>query len=563
MRPELAPVEVVPGAVRLVGDLLQDHPADPVDDVLELVGEQRPELVAGRRRDAGEVEAAGGQVEVAGVDGPEEGKHGLPRRVEAGAPLPCRLLLGRQPVEQVGHAGHGPAVEPPGAVAAPGQRDLPLRVSAEHQRVGLPRVGRREQVDAQVPEDRFELGGEPRAQDRAVVLRERAEVHAADQVPGESVVELQAVGRLQERPQRLARRGEPGGDATRGPRRLTCRGQHLLADRDAEQGVPGVGRHAAEALDQGVEVAQRAAAEEPGVLALGQPDAFQQDAAAVVRVPDVAVAVGLAGDLLGEQVGAPLHHEGELARHLGALGGPELGRDVAEVEAARGQGEVAAAHRRGGESPDRGRRVGPALGHPRTGVLCLALGPGGRGAHPPDQGDGRGVEPPSAVGLAGQRRWAALRPPPATNRSPSGRSGTPYRAIPSRLRMASSWWASSAAVALPDVGGEAAEVEAVDRVGDQGRHAVVAGDGEVERLEHPARRRPVVPPRDVRRVGRPGGHGRWRGARLGRGPCRGQATEQKRGKQPDRVAHGASLPGAPVETPPPRGLAGLRTWRPV
>ena len=58
-------------------------------------------------------------------------------------------------------------------------------------------------------------------EDRAVVLRERAEVHAADQVPGESVVELQAVGRLQERPQRLARRGEPGGDAPRGPRRLT------------------------------------------------------------------------------------------------------------------------------------------------------------------------------------------------------------------------------------------------------------------------------------------------------------------------------------------------------
>ena len=52
-------------------------------------------------------------------------------------------------------------------------------------------------------------------------------------------------------------------------------------------------------------------------------------------------------------------------------------------------------------------------------------------------------------------------------------------------------------VPLAHLGIEAFQVEAVDRVGDQAGRPVVAGDGEVEGLQHLARSRAVVPSRDV------------------------------------------------------------------
>ena len=62
-----AAMVIVPGAVGLRRDLFQDDPADPVQDELELVGQDRPQLGSRALGHAVEVEAAGRQGEVAGV----------------------------------------------------------------------------------------------------------------------------------------------------------------------------------------------------------------------------------------------------------------------------------------------------------------------------------------------------------------------------------------------------------------------------------------------------------------------------------------------------------------
>ena len=63
-------------------------------------------------------------------------------------------------------------------------------------------------------------------------------------------------------------------------------------------------------------------------------------------------------------------------------------------------------------------------------------------------------------------------------------------------------------VSLAHRGVEGLQVEAIDGVGDQVGREIIAGDGEVEGLQRLARRRAVVPSRDV--VGLPArGGGRW------------------------------------------------------
>ena len=151
----------------------------------------------------------------------------------------------------------GLAVEPPGAVLAPRERDLPLGVAAEDQGVGLPGVGDRQQVDPEPAKDRLELGGQPQPDAGAVLRRDGVEVEAGQEDFGSIGVEFQLVHRLEERAQRLAGRAQLGGYARRGRHpRVLAGGQHLLADHHADGGVARVGGRGAVALDQGVEVAQ-------------------------------------------------------------------------------------------------------------------------------------------------------------------------------------------------------------------------------------------------------------------------------------------------------------------
>ena len=285
----------------------------------------------------------------------------------------------------------------------PRQGDLPLGVAAEDQGVGLPGVGDRHQVDAEPVQDRLELGGQPEPEAGPDLRRERLEVEAGQEVPGPVAVELQVVHRLQERAQGLPRRAEAGGDA-RGRRdpRLAAGGQHVLADHHADGRVARVGRLGAEALDQCVEVAQAAAGEQPGVLALGQADPLQHDPAAMVRVPDVAVAVGVVGHLLGEHEPAPLHHEGELAGHLA----PSAARSLGGMSRRSRHRAAIAKSRRPIAAPANVRIVAFGSVRPSAivgpGLLGLVLAVRGEPPEPADPPHGLGVEPPVAVGLASQ-----------------------------------------------------------------------------------------------------------------------------------------------------------------
>ena len=227
----------------------------------------------------------------------------------------------------------------------------------------------------------------------------------------------------------------------------------------------------------------------------------------MVGVPDVAVAVGIVRDLLREHEPAPLHHERELPRQLRRLGGAELGRDVAQVQASGRHGEVAPAHRGAGERADRRGGVGPALGHRGPAFLDFPLPAGGEFPQPPDPPDGLGIEPPSAVGLSGQgdRLPGHLVQHHAVAVGAIGdaveRDGL---AIQDELEL----MGQQRRVSLAHRGVEGLQVEAIDGVDDQVGRAVIAGDGEVEGLQRLARRRAVVPSRDV--VGLPArGGGRW------------------------------------------------------
>ena len=129
-------------------------------------------------------------------------------------------------------------------------------------------------------------------------------------------------------------------------------------------------------------------------------------------------------------------------------------------------------------------------------LLGLALPAGGELPQPPDPPDGLGVEPPSAVGLSGQgdRLPGHLVQHHAVALGAIGdaveRDGL---AIQDELEL----MGQQRRVSLAHLGVEGLQVEAVDRVGDQAGRAVVAGDGEVEGLQRLARRRAVVPSRNV------------------------------------------------------------------
>ena len=93
-------------------------------------------------------------------------------------------------------------------------------------------------------------------------------------------------------------------------------------DHHTQELVARVGWRVPEPLHHGVEVEERSPVEEPGILAVGLPHPVEHDPAAVIGVPDVPPAVGIADDLLGKHEPAPLDHERELARHLRPTGRP-------------------------------------------------------------------------------------------------------------------------------------------------------------------------------------------------------------------------------------------------
>ena len=148
---------VVPGAVGLRRKLLHGDPADPVQHELELVCQDGPQLVPRALWHAVQVQAAGREVEVAGVGCVQERPHGLLRRVKVRAVLAGGLLLGREPIKKLGHARDRLSVEPPRAVLAPGEDDLPIGVTTQDERVGLPGIGDRHQVDVEPAKNRLEL----------------------------------------------------------------------------------------------------------------------------------------------------------------------------------------------------------------------------------------------------------------------------------------------------------------------------------------------------------------------------------------------------------------------
>src|SRR5438309_1676002 len=79
-------------ATRAVGHFLDVNPTNAVDDVLELVGQHRPNLLARSGPKPRQVQALGRLVEIAAAQAAQEGAHGVAGAVELGGPFALRLV---------------------------------------------------------------------------------------------------------------------------------------------------------------------------------------------------------------------------------------------------------------------------------------------------------------------------------------------------------------------------------------------------------------------------------------------------------------------------------------
>ena len=169
---------------------------------------------------------------------------------------------------------------------------------------------------------------------------------------------------------------------------------------------------------------------------------------------------------------------------------------TSQVQASGRHREVTPAHRGAGERAHRRGGVGPALGHRGPAFLDFLLPAGGGFLSRPIR---LTVSESNRHRPSGCRARAIGCPATSssTTRSPVGAIGDRVErdglAIQDELEL----MRQQRRVSLAHRGVEGLQVEAVDGVADQVGREIIAGDGEVEGLQRLARRRAVVPSRDV------------------------------------------------------------------
>src|SRR5439155_26278904 len=111
--PQFTAVENVTGPFRPLGDLLDVDAADPVEHVLQLQGQDRPQVILSAGVDLVQVQAAGGLRDVSAAAGVLKSHHRVAGAVQAQAATLRRPAPARQLVEQLREAGDGGGAEAP------------------------------------------------------------------------------------------------------------------------------------------------------------------------------------------------------------------------------------------------------------------------------------------------------------------------------------------------------------------------------------------------------------------------------------------------------------------